>query len=246
MSIELQMLGTGNAFAKNYHNNNALIHVGDYTLMVDCGITAPLALHQLGKTVNKIDAILVTHIHGDHVGGLEELGFQMKFIYNRKPVLYIASTLVRPLWEHTLSGGMTQEGIERIEDVFDVRPIVAEQPITLTEGLDIELIQTPHIDGKNSYSFLLNETIFYSGDMKFQPHLLEHLVYERGVQTILHDCQLHPPGIVHATLDELLSLPEQVRSTILLMHYNDDKDDFVGKTKEMTFLEQHKIYTLGS
>ncbi|WP_458121778.1 MBL fold metallo-hydrolase [Paenibacillus sp. Z6-24] len=244
MSIELQMLGTGNAFAKKYYNNNALVSAGDYTLMIDCGITAPMALHELGKELNDIDAILITHIHGDHVGGLEELGFRGKFVHNRKPVLYIASTLIRPLWEHTLYGGMSQEGIEQIEDVFDVQPLVANQSVQLADGLTIELIQTPHIDGKNSYSILINNEIFYSADMKFQSDLLEQLVHDRGVKQILHDCQLHPPGIVHATLDELMTLPEAVRSRVKLMHYNDDKDNFVGQTGGMEFIEQHRIYRL--
>ncbi|WP_411343120.1 MBL fold metallo-hydrolase [Paenibacillus sp. WLX1005] len=243
MTITLQMLGTGNAFAKKYYNNNALVHADDYTLMIDCGITAPIALHELGKEIPEIDSILISHIHGDHVGGLEEIGFRGYFVHQRKPVLYIASPLIRPLWDNTLSGGMSQEGIERIEDVFDVKPLVAEHPVQLSPGLKIELIQTPHIEGKNSYSVLINDTTFYSADMKFQPQLLEHLVYERGVRTILHDCQLYPPGIVHTTLDELLSLPQDVRATIKLMHYNDTKDDFVGKTAEMEFIEQHKRYT---
>ncbi len=243
MSIQLQMLGTGNAFAKKYYNNNALVHADDYTLMIDCGITAPLALHQLGIELDTIDAILVSHIHGDHVGGLEEIGFRGYFVHQRKPVLYIASTLISPLWDHTLSGGMTQEGISSIDDIFDVRPLVPEQPVELAPGLKIELIQTPHIDGKYSYSVLINDHIFYSADMKFQPQLLEHLVRERGVHTILHDCQLYPPGIVHTTLEELLSLPDDVRRTVKLMHYNDTKDDFVGKTGEMEFIEQHKMYT---
>lgn len=49
MSLSLQMLGTGNAFAKNYFNNNGLLLADDYTLLIDCGITAPLAMHTIGN-----------------------------------------------------------------------------------------------------------------------------------------------------------------------------------------------------
>lgn len=41
MSLQLQMLGTGSAFAKKYFNNNALLGDGSFTLLIDCGITAP-------------------------------------------------------------------------------------------------------------------------------------------------------------------------------------------------------------
>lgn len=49
MGLQLQMLGTGSAFAKKNYNNNALLLGDDFTLMIDCGITAPTSLYQLGK-----------------------------------------------------------------------------------------------------------------------------------------------------------------------------------------------------
>ncbi|WP_156337282.1 MBL fold metallo-hydrolase, partial [Paenibacillus dakarensis] len=130
MSLHLQMLGTGGAFAKNYFNNNALIFDEDFTLLLDCGVTAPRALHQLGRSFESIDAVLITHIHADHVGGLEEMAFKLMAQYshkNRQKIpLYIAESLVKPLWENTLRGGLYQEGyITCLEDIFDVRPLTA-------------------------------------------------------------------------------------------------------------------------
>lgn len=61
---------------------------------------------------------------------------------------------------------------------------------------------------------------------------------------ILHDCQLEGSGVMHTTLEELMSLPEDVRRRIKLMHYSDEQPSFVGHTGEMEFLEQHVIYNL--
>ncbi|MFD1176123.1 MBL fold metallo-hydrolase [Paenibacillus puldeungensis] len=244
MTLRLQMLGTGGAFAKKYFNNNGLLCTEDFTLLIDCGITAPLALHQLGKPLEKIDAILVTHIHGDHVGGLEELAFRMKFVYGKKPVLYVAESLAEPLWEHTLKGGLTQEGIACLEDAFDVKLLREGEPTQLSPKLTVELIRTPHIPGKASYSLYINNEIFYSADMIFQPELLTKLVYERNCRKILHEVQLTGPGQVHTTLQELLSLPFDIQSKISLMHYGDEMESFIGATGEMSFLRQHEVYTL--
>nr|WP_245338992.1 MBL fold metallo-hydrolase [Paenibacillus shirakamiensis] len=238
------MLGTGSAFAKTYFNNNALLHQGDFTLMIDCGITAPLALHQLGYAWEDIDAVLITHLHADHVGGLEEFAFQMKYRYHRKPVLYIAEPLATPLWEHTLSGGLSQDEIRVLDDAFEVRKITEGTIVTLTENLDVELIQTPHIEGKLSYSLYINGGIFYSADLRFQPDLLHKLVNERSCHTILHEVQLTGEGFVHTTLNELLTLPVALQQQISLMHYGDEKEDFVGKTGPMQFLQQHQLYEL--
>jgi len=245
LTLKLQMLGTGSAFAKQYYNNNALLYDNGFTLMVDCGITAPMALHQLGATFNDIDAVLITHIHGDHVGGLEELAFITKLQYKRKLPLYIGEALVQPLWENTLRGGMYQEGqISSLNDIFDVRPLKPGVKTDISSGLSVELIQTRHIPGKSSYSLYLNERIFYSADMVFDPALLRTLVQDRGCEVILHECQLQGPGEVHTTLEELLSLPENIQERTYLMHYGDNAKDYIGKTGPMEFLEQQRIYEL--
>lgn len=242
--MKLQMLGTGSAFAKAFNNNNALVTVDNRTLLVDCGITAPKALHEAGKNFGDVDAVLITHIHGDHVGGLEELAFQMKFIYGRKPVLFLADTLVEPLWEHTLKGGLQQDESQTLHDYFDVRPLREGTAAEVLPGLQVEMMRTPHIPGKASYSLLFNGFFFYSGDMVFDGALLESLVKDRGVQIIFHDCQLHPPGAVHASLPELLTLPESIQQLVYLMHYGDDRASFDGRTGLMKFVEQQKIYEL--
>ncbi|PAK55446.1 MBL fold metallo-hydrolase [Paenibacillus sp. 7541] len=245
MSLKLQMLGTGSAFAKKYYNNNALLLDDDFTLLIDCGSTAPLALHEMGRSFNDIDAVLITHIHADHVGGLEELAFMMKMKFKRRIPLYIGEALAAPLWDHTLRGGLYQQGeISCLEDIFDVRPLKPGVKADISKGITVELIQTRHIPGKDSYSLYLNDRIFYSADMVFDPELLNKLVNERECELILHECQLQGPGEVHTTLQELLSLPEHIQQRTYLMHYSDDVQDFVGKTGEMEFVEQQKIYEL--
>ena len=48
------------------------------------------------------------HLHADHVGGLEWLGFSTYFNPNvESPDLFVADDLADPLWDHCLSGGMT-------------------------------------------------------------------------------------------------------------------------------------------
>ncbi|MCD9024282.1 MBL fold metallo-hydrolase [Cohnella silvisoli] len=242
MDLKIQMLGTGSAFAKVFNNNNALLTVDGLTLLVDCGITAPKALYELGYSFNDLDAILLTHIHADHIGGLEELAFQMKYIFGRKPILFLADTLVETLWEHSLKGGLQQDETETLHDFFDVRPLSVGQPHDLLPGLHVELIATRHIPNKANYSLLFNDFFFYSGDTVFDSDLLNSLVNDRDVRVIFHDCQLHPPGVVHACLSQLLTLPKAIQERVFLMHYGDDQPDFVGRTGPMKFVEQHRIY----
>lgn len=246
MTLTIQMLGTGSAFAKKYDNNNAIVRSGDYTLLVDCGITAPRALHELGIKPDELDGILITHLHGDHVGGLEEIAFRMRYVHNRKPVLWVPSDLRFPLWDNTLKGCMENRGEQatELDDYFDVRVIEPRGLIQLSPLLSVEILPTVHIPGKPCYSLILNGKTFYSSDTQFNPDLIERAYRENGCTLLLHECQLHSPGAVHTTLDELLRLPEDIQSKILLMHYGDDMEQFIGKTGRMSFMEQRKIYRL--
>lgn len=240
--MKVTMVGTGSAFAKKYDNNNALIETGGYTMLVDCGITLPKALHEMGRGFDELDAVLISHIHGDHVGGLEELAFQMMFKYQRKPVLYIEERLVEPLWEQTLRGGLTQGQLGKMEDFFEVRTLKEGEANKLAPGLTVELLKTRHIPGKDSFSFLFNQNLFYTADMRFDAGLLASLLASERAKTIFHDCQLEAPGAVHACLDELLTLPENIQEKVWLMHYGDAMEEFIGKTGRMSFVEQRKTY----
>lgn len=231
------MIGTGNAFAKKYFNNNALIEQEQVKLLIDCGTTLPFALYQQGFTFNDLDGVIVSHIHADHIGGLETYAYQMKYQYNRKPKLYIANNLVDILWDNSLKGGLQQTDDETIHHFFNVIPLEPELAYTIAPGLELKLLPTRHIPKRSSYSLLFNESFFYSADCIFEEELLLKL-HDQNVHTFYHDCQFSEPGTVHATLSELKSLPISLQQKIKLMHYADNMPEYMNKVEPMTFVKQ--------
>src|SRR5206468_6490565 len=112
-------------------------------------------------------------------------------------------------------------------DFFDVTLLEEGIPFIFHDGFTIEIIQNEHIPNKLNYSLFINETLFYSADIRFNAKLLlEEVLGRRNCSYILHDCQLSSPGVVHASLDELLTLPVSAQSKIYLMHYGDHMESF--------------------
>ncbi|MEO3943977.1 MBL fold metallo-hydrolase [Gorillibacterium sp. CAU 1737] len=246
--MKITMAGTGSALGYAYFTNSCVVEVDGYNLLIDCGETTPHGLHALGYDLAKLDGILITHIHGDHVNGLEKLAWTFRYALGKKVDLIAESGILARLWEHTLKGGLeeAEEGILELSDLFHVMPIDNPElrPIDLTPKLRVELISVQHITNKKSYSLLINERLYFSGDSRFDPDLLNDLVERRGVEVILHDCQLHDLAPVHASLNQLLTLPEVMQERIWLMHYGDNMPEFLGKSGNMQFLIQGRSYFL--
>lgn len=71
MSVRLRFLGTGDAFGSGGRFQACiLVEADDGRVLLDCGASSLIALKRAGIDPNTIDAIAVSHYHGDHFGGI--------------------------------------------------------------------------------------------------------------------------------------------------------------------------------
>jgi len=239
--MRLKFLGTGTAWSKapvNY-NNNVLVEAGEGSggWLIDCGTTAPQALHQLGMSVADFEGVLLTHLHGDHVFGLEETGFFNFFTLNRRVKLWLPEQLLssrsgiegEDIWENCLRGPMgtvqMKDGSPQevgLGDYFDITFLRADEP-TEIEGVHVELFEVAHVPNKPSFGLILEGNVGYTSDCRFSQDRIEWLL-DRGVVTLYHDVFFGPafPGRVHTAYVELATIPREMAEHIVLMHYNDD------------------------
>lgn len=239
--MKLTFLGTGTAWSKAPHNynNNAIVQAAPDAprFLLDCGGTAPQSLFDLGLGVDDFGAVLITHIHGDHVFGLEEVGFYNFFKLGRKVKLYLPERLLssrsgiegEDLWDNCLRGSMgtvlNASGGPRevgLEDYFDVTYLRVGEPVEI-HGVEVEIFEVDHVPMKPCYGVLLDNTVAYTSDTTYSRKRVDWML-SRGCQHIFHDAYfgITYPGRVHASFDELLDLPPDLYTQIDIMHYNDN------------------------
>src|SRR5438876_9818766 len=71
MPITVRFVGSGDSFGSGGRFQTCILVDGDGTrFAIDFGTSSLIALNQQGIEHNSIDAILLTHLHGDHCGGV--------------------------------------------------------------------------------------------------------------------------------------------------------------------------------
>ena len=69
--MRLTIIGCGDAFGTGGRLQTAFhVRAGSATFLIDCGASTLIGLRRLGLAPNDVDMVFVTHLHGDHFGGL--------------------------------------------------------------------------------------------------------------------------------------------------------------------------------
>jgi ribonuclease BN (tRNA processing enzyme) len=137
--LELTFVGTGNAFAPGGLCWNGF--VANRRVLFEAPPTALMALHKVGIDPNDIDAVVVSHHHGDHFLGLPSLLLHWKYMGRTRPL-----TIVGPIGTEVLTrkiGEAVYPGLMEIQ--FDIQWVVATAGRTLQlPGLTVEPVAVEH------------------------------------------------------------------------------------------------------
>lgn len=252
-TIALHMFGAGGAFSRKYGTTCSMIVLPDgKRWLIDCGRQAPDQLAEEGYVWHELAGQIVTHVHGDHVFGLEDFALQ-RYYESRKNIPGVMAGGERPgfiahsaveaeVWECL---GPSLRYLKKGDDVragtldayFEVHRAIASEPPQdnpwrHSESFEAGMLklvarETMHVPGKPSVTL----------EISVEPDS-DRIAWWSGDSTVddelltrleprtsifFHDCTFTDyPGQVHGAFSLLERLPEAVRKKMVLMHHEDD------------------------
>ena len=188
-SVSLTTLGTGDAFASRgrFQSGYVITAAGSNTL-VEAGPTVLASMKRCGISPADIDTVLISHLHGDHFGGLPFLILEYMFETKRRKNLTIAGPrhLEQRTW--SLFRGMYPES-DTTEVARKMRFVVLEpgQSARLNK-IQVQSVRTPHTIKDISLALKVgvgDKLIAYSGDTGWTEELPE---ISRGTDLFMCEC----------------------------------------------------------
>jgi len=174
--MRLQFLGSGDAFGSGGRFNTCF-HVvwSGGAFLIDCGASSMVAIRRFGVDPNTIRTVLVSHLHGDHFGGLPFFLLDAQLVSRRTAPLTIAGPpgLERRLLEamENFFPGSTQ--VQR-KFALDIVELADEARVTLN-GLAVTPYRVKHYSGAPPYALRLeidDKLLTYSGDTEWAETLI--------------------------------------------------------------------------
>src|SRR5262245_14105783 len=186
--MRVHVLGCGDAFGSGGRNMSGyLVETEEKLFLLDCGPTSLLAMKREGFNPSRLDAVFLTHLHGDHFGGL--------------PFFFIDALYAnpRPAPLHLAGPRGTEERVRELFHLMYGSPAAPRQ-IPPTSFHVLEPDQTAHVQGIEIFPFRVphqenvslglavsagGKRILYSGDSAWTDLFLHHA---RGADLFLCEC----------------------------------------------------------
>ena len=176
-TVEAQFIGSGDAFGSGGRFQTCIaMRTSNDLFLIDCGASSLVAMRQQEIEPRDVSKILLTHLHGDHFGGLPFFLLDAQLASKRNAPLTIAGP---PSLEDRLRQAMEVlfAGSSKIEPRFELS-FVELRPRTPTVIDDVLVTAFPaaHFSGAPSYSLRVEveqKVLVYSGDTQWTDTLIE-------------------------------------------------------------------------
>jgi ribonuclease BN (tRNA processing enzyme) len=219
--MRVTIIGCGDAFGSGGRFNSAmLVDVGDALCLLDCGASTMPALNSAKIDPNRIDIIVLTHLHGDHFGGVPFLLLDAQWVRARTRPLTIMGPpgtrrRLHDTFEALFSGASARTPWSFLWNVEEIEPGGAVH----RNGFDVQTIEVNHPSGAPSTAVRLTHgghVLVHSGDTEWTDALP---AIAAGADLLFLECFAFEPTPTHLDYGILASRHGEFDATrIVLTH----------------------------
>lgn len=175
--MRLQFLGSGDAFGSGGRFNTCfhLTRAAHGHVLIDCGASSMVAIRKWNVDPNAISTVLVSHLHGDHFGGLPFFLLDAQLVSRRTAPLMLAGppgfaerlAIIR----EAMFAGSTQVAPKF---ALEIRELELHERVDVG-GLHVTPYLMKHYSGAPSYALRIEtegKVLTYSGDTEWVDELI--------------------------------------------------------------------------
>lgn len=221
MDITARFIGSGDAFGSGGRLQTCILIDGpEIRFAIDFGATALVGLRKQGIDPNTIDAILLTHLHGDHCGGVPFLLLDAMLGSKRSTPLTI------------LGPGNTELHLKQLQEAFfpgsqvmtpkfqlEYREIAPDET-TEVLGLSVAAAEARHTRQTNPLALRIQvgrKTVAYTGDGEYTDTLADFVA---GVDLLIAESYFYSKPVKwHLNYPDIVRLSAK---KIVLTHMHTD------------------------
>lgn len=223
--LRLTVLGSGDAFNAGgaLHSAYQLEHA-EGTILLECGPSVLAGIKRAGLASDRIDGVVISHLHGDHFAGLPFLFLEYRFEVSRKRSLVIAGPPTTEERFRAVYCDMFQESVFR-ETGFDVEYIEANPDVSFRiAGFEVTPFLVPHSAKPFSLGYRIESpegVLVFSGDSAWTDAFVDQA---RGADVFLCECcSIRPESDIHVSYEEILANKDRLEcGRLLLTHLGSD------------------------
>lgn len=242
--MRITVLGSGDAFNSGGRRHSGyFVETGETGFLLDCGTTTLMALKALSIPAKRIDFIAISHLHGDHFGGLPFFFLESLYQEPRSRPLIITGPPHLKKRVEMLHLAMFGELAERpMTFPVEYRELSPDQT-THVCGVDLVPFVVPHLEKEICFGYQAkraDKSLLYSGDCGWNEDLVR---YSQGTDLFICECcYFGSQTPFHLSYPELLQERDRLGcKRLLLSHLG---REVLARQAEVSFECAHDGYVV--